>query len=106
LAPVDPQAMGPVDALHRESVAGRDACHQPFIGTVAVPIGVMGGELRKRRTILHITSPPVFPNQADTKATSVKTRARSCVDWDALAPNFTSDSARQINTDEVPGMRH
>jgi hypothetical protein len=51
--------MARVEELHRQSVAGGDAFYEPFIGTVVVPVGLMGRKLRKRRTILHNTPPPV-----------------------------------------------
>src|SRR5262249_4764919 len=57
---VDPQVMACVQGLHREPVAGGAGFYEPFIGYVAVGPGVMCGTLRERRTVSHITSPPVF----------------------------------------------
>src|SRR5262249_26240462 len=53
---VDPQMMARVEDLHGESVAGSGAFYEPLTGTV--PVGVMGGKLRKRATILHNPPPP------------------------------------------------
>src|SRR5262245_23700008 len=55
---VDSYMMARVEDLHRASVAGGDAFYEPFTGTIVAPLAVMGGKLRKRRTILHHTPPP------------------------------------------------
>jgi len=46
---VDPQVVARVEDLHRKPVAGGDALHEPFIGNVAVPAGVMGGTLESAK---------------------------------------------------------
>src|SRR5262249_43785200 len=42
---VDSQMMARVEDLHCGSVAGGDAFYEPFIGTVVLPVGMMGGNL-------------------------------------------------------------
>src|SRR5262249_6871054 len=54
---VHAQMMARVEHLHGGSVAGGDALYEPVIGIVVLLLGVIGGKLWKRRTIVHMPPP-------------------------------------------------